>query len=71
MSRMKCLYFSHGIIVILVIPASRMNIIFLQKFRIIVEHMDAFKDQAKKVVWHISSKYSEEMAKKSEVVSSS
>ena len=39
------------------------------QFRIIVQHIPSFKDQAKHVDWHISSKHSLEMAKMSKVVS--
>lgn len=37
-------------------------------YRIIVQHMSDFKNQTKQVIRHIPSKYSKEMAVKSEVV---
>lgn len=39
-------------------------------YRILVQHMEEFQDQKKTVLTHIPSKYSVEMASKSEVVSS-
>ena len=37
-------------------------------FRIIVDHMDEFKDQIKNVVKHIPSKHKKDMEKKNDVV---
>lgn len=36
--------------------------------RILVQHVGEFKSSAKEVVWHIPSRYTKEMSRKSEVV---
>ena len=38
-------------------------------FRIVVQHLDEFKNNASEVTWHIPSKFTKEMSMKSEVVS--
>lgn len=38
-------------------------------YRILVKHLDQFKDQASGVSWHIPSKFVKEMSAKSAVVS--
>ena len=44
-------------------------IVYSFMYRILVQHMDEFKSQAKTVPRHIPSRYSKEMASKSDVVS--